>query len=169
MEKRKQRTDAIERELFFKEIALNNYELVRQAITSLDQKIHNIIVLCSSLLAVILGFSYFIFESQQITCPGFILILLTIFSLLISLSIGLFSYKPIKFPTVEALKLIQKYSKSKYLIILQRFNDTLADITNEHVTLNNSKAYGLKWMMFLLGTGLFFFALALIVFLYSIN
>lgn len=160
-----------EKDLLFKEIALMDFRTIRESRSALDQKIHNMILLCISVITVILGVLYFVLEKILVISryPNavIILVILTLTFLLVSLCVGLWSYLPKSIALIITSKMIKEYSEKEYLETLQKFNDTLSKINDENREITITLKERLTLITTLIIFALSFLTLVLIVIMMS--
>jgi len=152
-------TDKVEKAKFLFDLFHETYEQVNASNRALDQKIHNMLALTSTLASGLLGLFYYLF-TRVILRPTWMVSLFVILGIGMFLGatvLGIHLYRPQLFTIFGLEEFRQKYIEEDYLDVMKIAVSNLSDMTeqNRKVVMNKGERY--KAMLWLVGAGIFFF------------
>lgn len=161
--------DRLAKSEFLFDFSWKSYELVLNRNEHLDTKIHNTIVITGTMIPILLGLFYFLFEKLNLTESPYLPWVLApiavgmLFFLLATVA-GMMSYAPRQFEMVGTEEFVSRHGAKDRLLVSKQLVSNLAHATafNRVVVLEKAHRVGVMLAFLTIGAG-FFFATFLII------
>ncbi len=156
---------------FLNTLALNSYNQIIENSRQLDQKVHNIIALASTIMPVLLGLFYYLSTQglSQVVLPYVVFAVgFGVLAFVVAIAKGSWTYKTTKYKALDSQKFAQTHISENYPDVVEVAVSTLADMADQNWHLVDRKASSYETTLLFLTIGAVAFGVGFFLLLFAL-